>query len=176
MSISKSTATRSIVAQLSEEPAFSANRDELSFHFRNNSRLGCGVMRWTSVMFVSAVALGIAGLEGCGGKVVIDAAGSGGGGSGGAGGGGSAGFGGSSTSTSSGGNSCVEGTCSQTPDGSCACAGTCNGTEVSATCFATNGSLSCACIIAGTVSAKCESPVNTFGCDVKAGCCAEFFP
>lgn len=132
-------------------------------------------MRWTSVLFVSAVALGIAGLEGCGGKVVIDAEGSGGGGFGGAGGGGTAGSGGSSSS-SSGGNSCVEGTCSTTPDGSCGCAGTCNGTEVQAGCFATGGSLSCACTVAGTVVAKCEAPMGTFGCDVKAGCCAEFFP
>jgi hypothetical protein len=133
-------------------------------------------MRWIRVVFVSAVALGIAGLEGCGGKVVIDADGTGGAGLGGSGGnGGSAGFG-SSSSSSSGGNSCVEGSCSGTPDGSCDCAGTCSGTEVKAMCFATGDSFSCACIVAGNVAAKCEGTAGTFACDMKAGCCAEFFP
>ncbi len=133
-------------------------------------------MEWMKVVFVGVVALGIAGLEGCGGKVVIDADGAGGSGLGGAGGSGGAAGSGNSGSSSSGGNSCIEGTCSQTPDGSCDCAGICNGTEVKATCFATGGSLSCACVVAGTVVAKCEAPIGTFGCDVKAGCCAEFFP
>lgn len=133
-------------------------------------------MRRISLVFVGALALGLAGVEGCGGKVVIDADSTGGsGGTGGIGTGGAGGSGGS-TSSSSGGNTCMEGTCSGTPDGSCDCAATCNGTEVKATCFATGGSFSCACVVGGMVVSKCEGPAGTFACDVKAGCCAEFFP
>lgn len=134
-------------------------------------------MRWIRVVFVSAVALWIAGLEGCGGKVVIDADSIGGaGGLGGAGGNGATGGDGGSNSSSSGGNTCVEGTCSGTPDGSCDCSATCSGTAVNATCFATGGSFVCTCTVAGQNPVKCEGPAGTFACDVKIGCCAEFFP
>jgi hypothetical protein len=134
-------------------------------------------MRWIRVVFVGAVALWIAGLEGCGGKVVIDAESIGGaGGLGGAGGNGAVGGEGNSSTSSSGGNSCKEGTCSGTPDGSCDCAADCNGTEVHAACFNTGTAFSCACIVGGNIAAKCEGAAGTFACDVKVGCCAEFFP
>jgi hypothetical protein len=165
-----------IVAHLGEDPSFSANRDELSLQSPSISRLGSDIMQWIRVVFVSGVALGIAALDGCGGKVVIDADSVGGGNVGGAGGSGGSGGSAGSNSSSSGGNTCVEGTCSGTPDGSCDCSATCSGTEVKATCFATGGSFSCACSVAGTVAAKCEGPAGSFACDVKVGCCAEFFP
>lgn len=130
-------------------------------------------MRWMKVVFVSAVALWMGGVEGCGGKVVIDVEGSGGNGLGGAGGGSSSS--GDSSSGSSG-NTCGDATCSGTPDGSCDCSATCSASEVKATCFATGGSFSCACTVDGVVKAKCEGPAGSFACDMKAGCCAEFFP
>jgi hypothetical protein len=176
MSVSNSTTTRAIVAQLVEDPSFSANCYELSFHLHGISRLGCDVMRWTRVVCVGALALGFAGLGACGGKVVIDADGTSGSAAGGAGGSGGNGGSGGSMSSSSGGNSCVEGTCSGTPDGSCDCSATCTGVDVKATCFSTGGSFSCACTVGGMVVSKCEGVVGSFACDVKVGCCAEFFP
>lgn len=163
-----------IVAHLRADPSFSANSDELSLLYPIISRLGCGIMQWSRMVFVGAVALAVPAFYGCGGKVVIDAESTtGAGGNGGT--GGSGGTGGISSS-SSGGNTCVEGTCSGTPDGSCDCAATCTGTEVKATCFNTGTSFSCACTVGGVVAAKCESPMGSFACDVKGGCCAEFFP
>ncbi|HRI68561.1 MAG TPA: hypothetical protein PK156_30240 [Polyangium sp.] len=133
-------------------------------------------MRWIRVMVFGAFALGVASLDGCGGKVVVDAEGPvGGGGVGGSATGGMGGAGGASSS-SSGGNTCELNTCSGTPDGTCDCSGTCSGTEVKATCFSTGGSFSCACTVAGTVAAKCEGPAGTDACDLKAGCCAQYFP
>lgn len=132
-------------------------------------------MQWIRLVFVGAVALWISGLEGCGGKVVIDAESTGGNGLGGAGGSGGAGGGGGSSSSSSGGNTCVEGVCTGT-DAACDCSATCSGTEVKATCFATGTSFTCACTINGTITNKCEGMAGTFACDVKLGCCAQFFP
>ena len=128
-------------------------------------------------MFVGAIMLGFAGLEGCGGKVVVDAEGDGGdGGTGGSGGNTSSSGSGGASSSSSGGNSCKEGTCTGTPDGSCDCSGTCSGSSVKATCFSTGGGFTCQCTVSGNVVAKCEGAAGTFACDVKAGCCAPFFP
>ncbi|MBK9265864.1 MAG: hypothetical protein IPM54_39505 [Polyangiaceae bacterium] len=136
-------------------------------------------MRWIRLVFVGAATLGFAGLEGCGGKVVIDAEGAGGlGGAGGAGNSSTGGAGNTTTTTSSSssGNSCAEGTCSGTPDGSCDCSGSCGGQDVKVTCFASGGSFTCTCMLSGSVVAKCEGAMGTFACDVKAGCCAPFFP
>ncbi len=134
-------------------------------------------MRWTRVVLVGAAALGFAGLQGCGGKVVIDADGVGGaGGFGGSGGNSSTGGAGGGSSSGSGGNTCVEGTCSGTPDGSCDCSASCSGVQVQATCFSTGDVFACSCSVAGEVKAKCEAPAGSFACDVKVGCCAEYFP
>jgi hypothetical protein len=177
MSVSKSTTARLSVAHLRQGPSFSAHFGELSLLPGRTSGLGCRVMRWLRVVFVGAAALGLAGLHGCGGKVVIDAEGAGGdGGNDGSSSSGSGSGGSSNTSTGSGSSSCMEGTCTGTPDGSCDCSGSCNGKNVKATCFATGGaSFSCACTVSGSPVGKCEAPAGSFACDVKAGCCNEFF-
>jgi hypothetical protein len=178
MSVSKSTTARLIVAHLGQGPSFLAHFDELSLLPGITSGLGCRVMRWLSVVFVGAAALGLAGLHGCGGKVVIDAEGTGGdGGNGGSNSSVSGSTGTSNNSTGSGSSSCMEGTCTGTPDGSCDCSGTCGGKSVKATCFAAGGtSFSCSCTVSGASVGKCDAPAGTFACDVNVGCCAAFFP
>ncbi len=139
-------------------------------------------MQRTKLGWVGIAALLFAGLGACGGKVVIDADGSGG--EGGASSSNSTTTSstgtnttvGSSTGTSGGGGGCIGGECSGGPDGSCSCAGTCQDNPVQAECFGQPGGAVCLCSLNGMQVGKCDSPSDVFPCDIQFGCCAAFFP
>lgn len=82
------------------------------------------------------------------------------------------------TSCIQGGDDCLSKNCGVASDGSCSCAGTCNGSTLEVQCSPGNMELFCVCIKDGTPISKCSEPLSSgTACDVFGGCCGPaFFP